>query len=173
MTTTSEPYGGSPPGSETSPSTHPGATGHLLQEQQIPPRRAESSDADKRCPACAELVRAEAVVCRYCSYDWRTNSLVTAPRSTNGLAVASMVVGVFSLLIFLAAPVAVVGAVVALVLGSKGSKQIARSQGLQTGREMARAGVVLGWIALVVSVALLVLAAVAGIEAISFDVTGG
>lgn len=137
------------------------------------PEQSSSSPATKRCPACAELVKAEATVCRFCSYDWRTNTLSRAARRTNGLAVASMVVGIVSLLIFIAAPVSLVGSVVALALGSRGSKQIARSDDLQTGKEMARAGVVLGLIALVISATVLILAAVAGIQAISFDVTAG
>ena len=62
---------------------------------------------------------------------------VAAP-STNGMAVASLVLGI--LWIYW------VGSVLALVFGYIARQQIDRHQGMQGGRGMATAGIVLGWI---------------------------
>jgi hypothetical protein len=65
--------------------------------------------------------------------------------STNGFAVASLVLGIVWAM--------GIGSVLALVFGYMGKNQIDQSGGAQTGRGMAIAGIVLGWI----GVALLVL----------------
>jgi hypothetical protein len=57
---------------------------------------------------------------------------------TNGLAVASLVLGILWLYW--------VGAVLAVVFGYMAKQQIDQSHGAQTGRGMAIAGIVLGWI---------------------------
>ena len=57
---------------------------------------------------------------------------------TNGMAIASMVLGILWLYW--------IGSVLALVFGYMARRQIDESQGLQTGRGMATAGIVLGWI---------------------------
>jgi Domain of unknown function (DUF4190) len=72
-----------------------------------------------------------------------------APRRTNGLAIASMVLGIVW--------VYWVGSVLALVFGYMARRQI-RERG-ENGGGMATAGIVLGWI----WIGLLVIAAVAGI----------
>ena len=59
---------------------------------------------------------------------------------TNGLAVASLVLGILFLYW--------VGSVLALVFGYMAKQQIDQSHGAQTGRGMAIAGIVLGWIGL-------------------------
>ena len=58
--------------------------------------------------------------------------------STNGLAIASLVLGVLFCTL--------IGGVVAVILGNVALGQIARSQGAQGGRGLAIAGIVLGWI---------------------------
>ena len=63
-----------------------------------------------------------------------------AQASTNGLAIASMVLGI--LWIYW------IGSVLALVFGYVAKAQIQRSMGRQSGRGMAIAGIVLGWIGL-------------------------
>jgi len=107
-----------------------------------------SESAYRPCPACGEPIRREAVICRYCHYDFRTNTLpgpaayahpLTPPR-TNPLAVASLVLGIVNML---------VGSVLALVFGYRAMREIDESQGTQTGRGLALAGVVLGWVGLV------------------------
>ena len=62
---------------------------------------------------------------------------VAAP-STNGMAVASLVLGI--LWIYW------VGSVLALIFGYIARQQIDQHQGMQGGRGMATAGIVLGWI---------------------------
>lgn len=59
-------------------------------------------------------------------------------QKTNGMAIASMVLGILWLYW--------VGSVLALVFGYVGKKQIDESGGMQSGRGMAIAGIVLGWV---------------------------
>ncbi len=76
---------------------------------------------------------------------------------TNGMAIASMVMGILWLYW--------VGSALALVFGYMARKQIRESGGQQQGNGMATAGIVLGWIGvavLIVLVALFIVAAVAG-----------
>jgi hypothetical protein len=62
--------------------------------------------------------------------------------TTNGFAVASLVLGIVGLALCLV----VVGPILALVFGYKARREIDESNGLQTGRGLATAGIVLGWI---------------------------
>src|SRR5437773_9690675 len=89
----------------------------------------------RRCPACGEQIRAEAVICRFCHYDFRTNTMpgappygygqpLTPPR-TNALAIASLVLGIVNMF---------VGSILALVFGYKAMREIDESHGTQTGR---------------------------------------
>ncbi len=75
-----------------------------------------------------------------------------AGRSTNGLAVASLVLGLLGWL------VCGVGSVVAIVLGVIARNQIRSSGGRETGDGMALAGIILGCIGVVLVVAYLVTA---------------
>jgi hypothetical protein len=60
------------------------------------------------------------------------------PRSTNGLAIAAMVLGILW--------VYWIGSILALVFGYVAKGQINASGGQQGGRGMAIAGIVLGWV---------------------------
>ena len=72
-----------------------------------------------------------------------------AQQSTNGMAVAALVLGILGAWIF------------ALIFGYVGKGQIDKSQGTRTGRGMAIAGIVLGWVGLgfTILVVILVIAA--------------
>jgi peptidoglycan/LPS O-acetylase OafA/YrhL len=60
--------------------------------------------------------------------------------TTNGFAVASLVLGIAGFLLCF------VGGILALVFGYKARREIDASGGRQTGRGMAVAGIVLGWV---------------------------
>jgi hypothetical protein len=77
--------------------------------------------------------------------------------STNGLVVASLVLGI--LWIYW------IGSVLALVFGYIARRQIAERQGMQDGRGMATAGIVLGW----VGIGFLALVIVLGIAGMASD----
>jgi hypothetical protein len=70
--------------------------------------------------------------------------------TTNGLAIASMVLGILWLYW--------IGSILALVFGYVAKGQIDRSAGRQTGRGMAIAGIVLGWIGVAALVLVVVMA---------------
>ena len=70
-------------------------------------------------------------------------------QTTNGLAIASMVLGIIWIYWL--------GSILALVLGYIAKKQIDQSQGRQGGRSMAVAGIVLGWIGVGILALVLVL----------------
>ena len=70
---------------------------------------------------------------------------------TNGLAVASLVLGILWLWWL--------GSVLALIFGYVGKNQIDRSGGQESGRGMAIAGIVLGWIGVGTLALFIVLAA--------------
>jgi hypothetical protein len=68
----------------------------------------------------------------------QSNPVVYVRKSTNGFAVASMVLGIVWLYW--------IGSILALVFGYKARKEIDASGGVQDGRGMTTAGIVLGWI---------------------------
>lgn len=66
-----------------------------------------------------------------------------AQPKTNSMAIASLALGIVCLFIF------GIGEIAALVLGYKARREIDMSMGQQTGRGLAVAGIVLGWVGLV------------------------
>ena len=97
--------------------------------------------------------------------------VVSAPvhTTTNGLAIASLVLGIVWMW--------GLGSVLALVFGYKSHKEIDASGGTQGGRGLATAGIVLGWIGVavvVLGIVIIVAVAVLGTAASSqFSSVGG
>jgi hypothetical protein len=77
---------------------------------------------------------------------------VQAQTKSNGFAIASMVLGI--LWIYW------IGSILALVFGYVAKNQIDRSSGRQSGRGMAIAGIVLGWIGIGILLLVIVLVAI-------------
>lgn len=127
---------------------------------------------DKACPACAEMVRAEAIVCRFCRYDWRTGSFAGMRPRTNGLATASLTLGIVSLMGFVLVPLSALGGALALIMGAIARRQIKKSGGAVGGAEMAGFGLALGIVALAVAAILGLLAYLLDVEAITVNVSG-
>jgi len=107
-----------------------------------------SPSLEKQCPACVEPIRAEALVCWHCGFDLRTGTSPARAASTNGFAIASLILGVI--------PFLGVGAIVAVVFGHLALGQIRRSNGSESGRGFAIAGLILGYTWIVVYVILVV-----------------
>lgn len=90
---------------------------------------------------CAEYIRTDALVCRHCGFDYRTGSRSgTSPTKTNGFAIASLVLGIIWIYW--------IGSILALIFGYVAKRQIESSGEGQSGRGMAIAGIVLGWVGL-------------------------
>lgn len=78
----------------------------------------------------------------------------------NGLAIASLIVGIISLVMFWLCGLGIIGGIVAVVLGVLGRNKSKQLNG--TGAGAAMGGIVTGAIALVVSAVFLVVVVVAG-----------
>ena len=126
------------------PESHPSFNG--------PPPPLPPGATEKTCPSCAETVKAAAVVCRYCGHDFRYGIGPAQQTRTNGLAIASMVLGILWMYW--------IGSILAVVFGHRAISQIDHSAGLEGGRGMATAGLVLGYIGVVTAVIFFVVAIV-------------
>jgi hypothetical protein len=75
----------------------------------------------------------------------------TQAAKTNGFAIASLVLGILWLWWL--------GSVLALIFGYVGKSQIDQSGGMQTGRGLAIAGIVLGWIGVATVIVIIIVGA--------------
>ena len=74
-----------------------------------------------------------------------------ASASMNGYAIASFVLGIVGIFVF-----PLVGSILALIFGYIARNEIDGSAGTQTGRGLAVAGIVLGWVGVALAVVLFV-----------------
>lgn len=72
--------------------------------------------------------------------------------STSGLAIAAMVTGISSLLLFAVCLLGAPASIAAIVLGHLARRQIRRSGGMKSGSGMALAGLIIGYVTLAVFV---------------------
>ena len=145
-----------------------------LQPPAPPPARSgpyPETHAPKSCPACAQWMPNEAFVCRVCRYDLRTGTYADVRPRTNGLATASLIMGLVALMIFPLIPLSALGGLLAVVMGGTAKRQIKRSGSTMSGAEMARFGMVLGLVALLVALGLTVAAYALDIELIDVDLS--
>src|SRR5687767_13148302 len=84
---------------------------------------------------------------------------------TNGFAIASLVLGILGLVGF----PPLIPSILALVFGYKGKREIDRSGGVEQGRGLAVAGIILGWIAVVFAI----LAAIAAVLLFALPISFG
>lgn len=104
----------------------------------------------RTCSVCTEVIKPDAVVCWHCGLDFRTGNSLRQPTKTNAFAIVSLVLGIV--------PIFGVGAIVGVIFGHLSLGQIRDSNGTETGRGLAIAGLVLGymWIALYVILVIVV-----------------
>lgn len=74
------------------------------------------------------------------------------PARTNGYALAALILGIAGFVV-----IPLIGHILAIVFGYTGKGQIDRSGGVEEGRGMAVAGIVLGWIGIALSVIVIVI----------------
>ena len=118
------------------------------------------------CQKCGQAVAEGAYFCAKCGADISTSGTASpgavparvppvpvGPQKTSGLAVASLICGIFFFLIF--------PAILAIVFGHISLSQIKQSAGRLTGRGLAIAGLVLGYLEIAMIPFTLIIAAIA------------
>ena len=121
-----------------------------------------------QCPVCGTFCRQEDVICPKCGHLLTsTNQYCTAPPvsqpypqyyapgyqpANNGLAIASMVLGIISLPMIFSCFMGLFTAVPAIIMGFISMSKINASCGMQQGKGMAIAGIACGFLSAAVTI---------------------
>ncbi len=113
-------------------------------------RRESTGYGDHRderpCPVCGEFVKTRAIRCRFCGESLRESRHARAGDESEGFAIASMVLGIISLVLFCLFPISVPLALLAVLFAVIEMTKARREQRRRSG--MAIAGLVCGVIPL-------------------------
>ncbi|MDQ2084978.1 DUF4190 domain-containing protein [Herbivorax sp. ANBcel31] len=115
----------------------------------------------KTCPKCNSLNEEYEKVCTSCNQpldsegggdsgyiDENSNRTEVSPNQakTNGMAIASMVLGIVGIPLFCCSGIGIVPAALAVILGFISLNSIKKSGGIEKGKGMAIAGIIMGFI---------------------------
>ncbi|MFN2613221.1 MAG: DUF4190 domain-containing protein [Actinomycetota bacterium] len=104
------------------------------------------------CANCGQQISDQAVFCPNCGQGTASSPLRSSGGGrTEGLAIASLVLGIVGLVVC-----PIVGGILAVIFGNQAKSRIALDPTLEGGG-MAKAGTVLGWIGIALSVLFVVL----------------
>ena len=108
------------------------------------------------CANCGHDLSPAAIACPNCGHPGPAAGTVpvVAPTRTEGFAIASLVCGIVG---FFGVPI--VGSILAIVFASAARKRIAQDPDLGGG-DLARAGMIIGWIGLILAIVVVVFAIV-------------
>lgn len=136
----------------------------------------------KYCKRCGAPCEDGDAVCRNCGYrfdqtsstrDYNSNfsqqtDMYPNRPHTNGMAVASLVLGLIGILFLPCRGIGLITSVLAIIFGVISSRSIKSSRGTETGSGMAIAGLVLGIVSVALAVLVILLAAIGAIALGSF-----
>jgi|LSQX01.3.fsa_nt_gb RsiW-degrading membrane proteinase PrsW (M82 family) len=133
----------------------------------------------KRCPKCNQNNEDFNSVCINCEYPLEfveysgsvdnsgMNNSYQA-KKTNGLAIASMVLGIVSVPLICCCYVGILTGILAVIFGFIARKNIRESQGTQEGMGMALAGIIIGFVVVGCTLVLILLYVAVGFQSDMF-----
>lgn len=132
----------------------------IEEPRQFDDERESTGYADHRderpCPVCGEYIKTRAFRCRFCGESLRESRYAGSGDRSEGLAIASMVLGIISLVLFCLLPLSVPLALLAVVFAIMEMSKARREDRHRSG--MAIAGLICGLIPLAFWLAIFVAA---------------